>query len=85
MPHATATVNGIVVAETDNYEVVDGNIYVPHPDPYPNTLFPFKPLTQPSSHPTPSKVTTSPPQTLKHTVLTKATQATTPSQPTRRK
>lgn len=28
MPHATATVNGIVVAETDSYEVVDGNIYV---------------------------------------------------------
>jgi len=29
MPHAKATVNGIVVAETDNYEVVDGNIYFP--------------------------------------------------------
>ncbi|KAH7386124.1 hypothetical protein BKA66DRAFT_415771 [Pyrenochaeta sp. MPI-SDFR-AT-0127] len=29
MPHATATVNGIIVAETDNYEVVDGNIYFP--------------------------------------------------------
>ena len=28
MPHATATVNGITVAETDTYEVVDGNIYV---------------------------------------------------------
>jgi hypothetical protein len=28
MPHATATVNGVQVAETDNYEVVDGNIYV---------------------------------------------------------
>lgn len=28
MPHATATVNGVVVAETDNWEVVDGNIYV---------------------------------------------------------
>lgn len=26
--HATATVNGQVVAETDNYEVVEGNIYV---------------------------------------------------------
>ena|SRR5690349_15462753 len=26
--HATATVNGRVVAETDNYEVVEGNIYV---------------------------------------------------------
>ncbi|KAF2250755.1 DUF427-domain-containing protein [Trematosphaeria pertusa] len=29
MPHATATVNGITVAETDSYEVVDGNIYFP--------------------------------------------------------
>ncbi|EOA90529.1 hypothetical protein ACJQWK_08017 [Exserohilum turcicum] len=29
MPHATASVNGIVVAETDSYEVVDGNIYFP--------------------------------------------------------
>jgi len=29
MPHATATVNGILVAETDSYEVVDGNIYFP--------------------------------------------------------
>jgi hypothetical protein len=28
MPHATASVNGVVVAETDTYEVVDGNIYV---------------------------------------------------------
>jgi hypothetical protein len=28
MPHATATVNGVQVAETDTYEVVDGNIYV---------------------------------------------------------
>ncbi|KAF2014885.1 DUF427-domain-containing protein [Aaosphaeria arxii CBS 175.79] len=26
---ATATVNGHVVAETDTYEVVDGNIYFP--------------------------------------------------------
>lgn len=26
--HATAIVNGIKVAETDSYEVVDGNIYV---------------------------------------------------------
>lgn len=31
MPHATATVNGVVVAETDTYEVVDGNIYVCFP------------------------------------------------------
>ena len=29
MPHATATINGITVAETDTYEVVDGNIYFP--------------------------------------------------------
>ncbi|KAF1847787.1 DUF427-domain-containing protein [Cucurbitaria berberidis CBS 394.84] len=29
MPRATASVNGIVVAETDSYEVVDGNIYFP--------------------------------------------------------
>lgn len=29
MPHATASVNGITVAETDTYEVVDGNIYFP--------------------------------------------------------
>ncbi|KAJ4305804.1 hypothetical protein N0V90_001336 [Kalmusia sp. IMI 367209] len=29
MPKATATVNGIAVAETDTYEVVDGNIYFP--------------------------------------------------------
>ncbi|CAA9961382.1 hypothetical protein PTMSG1_04766 [Pyrenophora teres f. maculata] len=29
MPHATATVNGVVVAETDAWEVVDGNIYFP--------------------------------------------------------
>lgn len=28
MPHATATVNGHKVAETDTYEVVEGNIYV---------------------------------------------------------
>jgi hypothetical protein len=28
MPHATASVNGVVVAETDTWEVVDGNIYV---------------------------------------------------------
>lgn len=26
--HATATVNGQVIAETDTYEVVEGNIYV---------------------------------------------------------
>ncbi|ORX99409.1 hypothetical protein BCR34DRAFT_495374 [Clohesyomyces aquaticus] len=27
--HATASVNGTTVAETDSYEVVDGNIYFP--------------------------------------------------------
>lgn len=26
--HATATVNGQIIAETDKYEVVEGNIYV---------------------------------------------------------
>jgi hypothetical protein len=31
MPHATASVNGVVVAETDTYEIVDGNIYVTAP------------------------------------------------------
>ena len=29
MTKATATVNGTVIAETDNYEVVEGNIYFP--------------------------------------------------------
>ena len=29
MPHATASINGITVAETSSYEVVDGNIYFP--------------------------------------------------------
>ncbi|KAK7186115.1 hypothetical protein DPSP01_000715 [Paraphaeosphaeria sporulosa] len=29
MPRATATVNGIEVASTDTWEVVDGNIYFP--------------------------------------------------------
>ena len=28
MPHATAKVNDIVIADTDTYEVVEGNIYV---------------------------------------------------------
>ncbi|KAF3927525.1 hypothetical protein AA313_de0202372 [Arthrobotrys entomopaga] len=27
--HATATVNGTVIAEADHYEVVEGNIYFP--------------------------------------------------------
>lgn len=26
--HATATANGQIIAETDDYEVVEGNIYV---------------------------------------------------------
>ena len=30
MPHATATLNGKVIAETDNWEYVEGNIYVGH-------------------------------------------------------
>jgi len=29
MPHATAKVNGTVVADADTYEVVEGNIYFP--------------------------------------------------------
>lgn len=29
MPHATAKVDGITIADTDNYEVVEGNIYFP--------------------------------------------------------
>ncbi|KAG9204286.1 hypothetical protein G6514_001360 [Epicoccum nigrum] len=29
MPYATATVNGVEVARTSNWEVVDGNIYFP--------------------------------------------------------
>ncbi|KAF2462045.1 hypothetical protein BDY21DRAFT_368184 [Lineolata rhizophorae] len=29
MPHATAKVDGVTVAETDSYEVVEGNIYFP--------------------------------------------------------
>ncbi|KAF6221693.1 hypothetical protein HO133_001661 [Letharia lupina] len=29
MPHATATFNGKVIAETDNWEYVEGNIYFP--------------------------------------------------------
>jgi len=29
MPHATAKVNGTVIAETDSYEVVEGNVYFP--------------------------------------------------------
>ena len=28
MPHATATFNGKVIAETDKWEFVEGNIYV---------------------------------------------------------
>lgn len=28
MPHATATFNGKVIAEADQYEIVENNIYV---------------------------------------------------------
>lgn len=35
MPHATATFNGQVIAETDTWENVEGNIYVRM-----NTLYP---------------------------------------------
>ena len=29
MPHATATYNGQVIAETDSFETVEGNVYFP--------------------------------------------------------
>lgn len=29
MAHATATVNGVIIAETDTYEQVEGNVYFP--------------------------------------------------------
>jgi uncharacterized protein (DUF427 family) len=29
MPHATATFNGKVIAETDKWEFVEGNVYFP--------------------------------------------------------
>lgn len=29
MPHATATFNGRILAEADNYETVEGNVYFP--------------------------------------------------------
>jgi hypothetical protein len=32
MPHAVAKVNGKTIAETDKYEVVEGNIYVSEPN-----------------------------------------------------
>ena len=38
MPHATAKVDGITVADTDNYEVVEGNIYVSHRSRTPSVL-----------------------------------------------
>ncbi|KAG8532790.1 uncharacterized protein KY384_002668 [Bacidia gigantensis] len=31
MPHATATFNGKVIAETDSYEFVEGNVYYRSP------------------------------------------------------
>jgi hypothetical protein len=88
MPHATATVNGILVAETDSYEVVDGNIYVSTLSPSISCACTHHRCLSPnilSFHPTPSKATTSAPRKQKHIALTRETQATTPSQPTRRK
>lgn len=38
MPHATAKVDGITIADTDNYEVVEGNIYVSHRSGTPSVL-----------------------------------------------
>ena len=31
MPHATATFNGKVIAETDDFQFVEGNVYVSPP------------------------------------------------------
>jgi len=47
MPHATATVNGTVIADADSYEVVEGNIYVLLTLPYSllPQLLPFPPFT----------------------------------------
>jgi uncharacterized protein (DUF427 family) len=61
MPKATATVNGHTVAETDSYELVEGNIYV----------------RTPSSHPSPlSYVTQFPPSSLNQTFLTPSSTTT---------
>jgi hypothetical protein len=38
MPHATAKVDGITIADTDSYEVVEGNIYVSHRSGTPSVL-----------------------------------------------
>ena len=38
MPHATAKVDGITIADTDNYEVVEGSIYVSHRSGTPSVL-----------------------------------------------
>lgn len=38
MPHATATLNGTVLAEADTFEIVEGNIYFP-PDSVKKELF----------------------------------------------
>lgn len=38
MPHATATVNGVEVARSSTWEVVDGNIYVRYPHTIPPPL-----------------------------------------------
>jgi hypothetical protein len=96
MPHATAKVNGITVAETDTYEVVDGNVYVrPGPLllPFPSYhLVPFQffaalpftlLITIPSSPLHPSTSPSSAQRLPQHTALTKATPRTTPSPPTR--
>jgi hypothetical protein len=51
MPKATATVNGHTVAETDSYELIEGNIYVRALVPIPFSL--SYPLSCPLSYTTP--------------------------------
>jgi hypothetical protein len=85
MPKATATVNGHTVAETDSYELVEGNIYVRTPVPihHPFPLSAF--LHNPSSRPPPSTKPSSRPHPQQRSAHTRAQRPTTPSQRTRRK
>ena len=90
MPQATATVNGVEVARSDTWEVVDGNIYVRLPEHLPD----HNPLVSNphpangeltslasdianSSRPTPSRSPTSHPPRRQRTARTKAMRATT--------
>ena len=54
MPHATAKVDGITIADTDNYEVVEGNIYVSHRSGTPSLLPNLCPFDMMSNVLTPS-------------------------------